>query len=208
MKKLLFIGNSHTYFNDMPHMASEIFRIYDNEDVFVTMLTQGGMSLDWHSKQEQTIFNIKYGGYDYVILQQFTHPFGGKETLIEGAQKLLPAIRESKAIPVAYMTWAAKDKPSDQAELTDAFIALAEQENTLLARAGDFFQKVIANTEYELYYTDGRHAGPLGSYIAALSIYMAITKKDVPDFKEDEFYEKNKLYDVACREFHRIIKEK
>ena len=60
--KVLFIGNSHTYFNDMP----ALFRAVCGQhgiDVHVTMLTKGGMGLDYHLRQEQTLFNIRYGGF-------------------------------------------------------------------------------------------------------------------------------------------------
>ena len=94
MKKLLFIGNSHTYVNALPHLVAELFRIYENEEVMPVMLTQGGVTLRWHSDQDQTAFNIRYGGYDYVVMQQATHPFDGAECLLRGAQMLLPLIRQ------------------------------------------------------------------------------------------------------------------
>ena len=85
MKKMLFIGNSHTYVNQMPQMVSELFRIYDDEEALPVMLTQGGMTLRWHGDQEQTHFNIRYGHYDFVVLQQATHPFDGEEALLRSA---------------------------------------------------------------------------------------------------------------------------
>ena len=49
MKKIsvLFVGNSYTYFNDMPHMFAEICRS-SGADVEVTMLTHGGKGWDFH----------------------------------------------------------------------------------------------------------------------------------------------------------------
>ena len=61
--KILFIGNSHTYYNDMPLIAKDIFASAGIE-AEITMLTQGGKCLDWHYEQKQTRFNILYGGYD------------------------------------------------------------------------------------------------------------------------------------------------
>ena len=37
--RILFIGNSHTYFNDMPHLCAELLRAA-GKDVEVTMLTR------------------------------------------------------------------------------------------------------------------------------------------------------------------------
>jgi len=50
--KVLFIGNSHTYFNDMP----ALFRAVCGQhgiDVHVTMLTKGGMGLDYHLRRSR-----------------------------------------------------------------------------------------------------------------------------------------------------------
>ena len=66
--RTLFIGNSHTYYNDMPGIFKEICK-ENGIDMQVTMLTKGGMGLDYHADNEQTRFNILYGDYDFVILQ-------------------------------------------------------------------------------------------------------------------------------------------
>ena len=53
--RILFIGNSHTYFNDMPHLCAELLRAA-GKDVEVTMLTRGGETLHGHILSEQTRF--------------------------------------------------------------------------------------------------------------------------------------------------------
>lgn len=208
MKKLLFIGNSHTYFNDMPHMVTELFRIYQGEEVFPVMLTQGGMTLRWHADQPQTRFNLQYGGYDYVVFQQATHPFDGKEALIRGAKSLLELVPPKGTKPVAYMTWAQKSRPQDQAELTDAFIALAKEEGLLLAPAGMIWEKMRnACPEAELYYLDGAHTSRLGAYLAAVSIMMAISGRRELPFQEDAFYSGLSLEPAHCRKIHQLAGE-
>ena len=49
MKKLriLFIGNSHTYYNDMPNMVAEKSR-KEGYDCEVTMIAHGGWFLEQH----------------------------------------------------------------------------------------------------------------------------------------------------------------
>ena len=182
MQKILFIGNSHTYFNDMPAMVAELFRQSLGQEAHVTMLASPGMALRWHYDQPETKFNILRGGYDYVVLQQATHPFDGAEALARQAGRLIRWVREAKAAPVLYMTWAAKDDPAGQAELTGAFTQLAERENALLAPAGEVWAAVRKGCpEAELYFRDGRHASPLGSAIAAASIFHAITGAALPE---------------------------
>ncbi|MGI5894091.1 MAG: hypothetical protein ACOX6P_05805 [Candidatus Merdivicinus sp.] len=180
MKKILFIGNSHTYFNDMPQMLSELYRMA-GEDVHVTMLTQGGMTLDWHCQQEQTAFNLRYGGYDFCILQQAAHPFAGYAALSDGIQHIRALARENPPRFVLYMTWAEKAKPENQAEMSAAYRQTAAEQELLLAPVGDRWQRFrVVHPETELYFTDGAHASPAGSLLAACTIYTAIEEKKLP----------------------------
>ena len=84
--RTLFIGNSHTYFNDMPKIFKDICA-ENGIDMQVTMLTKGGMGLDYHAENEQTRFNILFGDYDFVIIQHVAHPMGEFEDM-EKAKKI------------------------------------------------------------------------------------------------------------------------
>ena len=66
--RLLFVGNSHTFFNDMPEMVAERFR-EDGYDCEVAMIAHGGWSLGQLVEEPEVQFNIHYGHYDYVVLQ-------------------------------------------------------------------------------------------------------------------------------------------
>ncbi len=58
--RTLFIGNSHTFYNDMPNIFKEICK-ENGIDMQVAMLTKGGMGFDYHAENEQTRFNILFG---------------------------------------------------------------------------------------------------------------------------------------------------
>ena len=47
--RVLFIGNSHTFFNDMPNTFAEICR-RNGVDMQVTMLAHGGVGWHYHVK--------------------------------------------------------------------------------------------------------------------------------------------------------------
>ena len=86
--RVLFIGNSHTYYNDMPQMFAEICREKQKE-VEVTMLAHGGKGWDFHVEEPEARFNILYGGYDAVVLQHTAHPMGDLEVMHESGKKLI-----------------------------------------------------------------------------------------------------------------------
>ena len=107
--RILFIGNSHTYFNDMPAMVAEKAR-KAGFDCEVTMIAHGGWYLEQHVQEPDVRFNILYGHYDYVVLQEFSHPFGPEEKFFGAVRTLNQWIREAKSKPVIYMTWARKEE--------------------------------------------------------------------------------------------------
>lgn len=178
--KTLFIGNSHTFFNDMPGIFQSICREHGIE-MHVTMLTKGGMGLDWHMEQEQTRFNIAYGGYDYVVLQHTAHPMGDFDNMRKGAQTLVTWAKEAGSTPVFYQTWAMKGDEGHQPFMSGVYELLGRELGVQVAPVGDMWQQYrLAHPEEELYFTDGQHASPAGSRLAAQVIFETI----FPDLKK------------------------
>lgn len=175
--KIAFFGNSHTYFNYMPHTVGLLFGAYSGFTPDITMFTQGGMTLGWHSEQISTAFNLKYSGYDYVVLQDVAHPFIGKKALMDDLDRILPMIPEESK-PCLYMTWASKAAPEVQAEMDEAYSEGASVHGTLLAPVGRVWKAVREKHEdVNLFWNDGEHASPYGSYLAACVIYCVLTDR-------------------------------
>ena len=180
MKKVLFIGNSHTYFNDMPAMFKAMAKGFKEVgDIHTTMLAHPYKTLDYHMNQKEVRFNILYGEYDYIVLQQGAHPFSGEEELIKCSKVINEFIKQSGATPVAYMTWSQKSEIEKQEEMTNAYINMAKEIGGILAPVGKVFEVLRKNNpEIELYHEDGGHASVIGSYIAAATILTSIFKVD------------------------------
>ena len=165
--RILFIGNSHTYFNDMPEMVAERFRKtkYDCE---VTMIAHGGWFLEQHVNEPDVRFNILYGHYDYVVLQEPAHPFGPEEKFFRAVRQLNEWILEAGSKTVIYMTWAKKEEEYNQERMTLAHEQIAEEIEALLAPVGKYWWNYKKkHPEVEMYYKDGQHASPDGSRFAA-----------------------------------------
>ena len=86
--KILFIGNSHTYYNDMPLLVKQRFE-GEGCGCHVTMLAHPGWFLAQHVEDPEAKFNILYGGYDYVVLQEHAHPFGPEEKFYDAVRIFL-----------------------------------------------------------------------------------------------------------------------
>ena len=55
--RILFIGNSHTYVNDMPEIVARLAK-KDGIDCEVAMIAHGGWFLEQHAAEPETRFNI------------------------------------------------------------------------------------------------------------------------------------------------------
>ena len=77
------------------------------------------------------------------------------------------------------MVWSNKGKKKqEQPALTSANVELAKYMNGRVAPAGEAWQTVLRRRPApELYREDGNHATPTGSYLAASSIFYAITER-------------------------------
>jgi hypothetical protein len=151
--KVLFIGNSHTYFNDMPHLFADMCEALSGERPEVTMLAYSGRTLRWHTKEYFSIrFALLYGNYDYCVIQQLGHPFPGLTETEPEIAALVSLCRAYGVKPVLYMTWAKKDEPEKIAEISAAYRTLAERYGTLLAPIGELFETLrISHPEIVLY---------------------------------------------------------
>ncbi|HOA84772.1 MAG: SGNH/GDSL hydrolase family protein [Clostridiales bacterium] len=204
--RILFIGNSHTYYNNMPQIAKEIFASA-GFNAQVTMQTEGGKGLLYHCDRRDVIFNIIYGGYDYVVLQDVAKSFD-RQNFIEGAEKIRKnALDKSTAKPVFYMIWAHRENKSLQREITASYAEVAKNFNALLAPAGEVWHKMLrADKSLPFYRDDGNHATPLGSYLAATTIFYAITRRARPlrITPDGEPHTSLELDYELCRRIHRL----
>ena len=173
---ILFIGNSHTYFNDMPLMVKQRA---DKEgyDCRVTMIAHGGWYLAQHAQEPDVRFDILYGGYDYVVLQEHAHPFGPEEKFMDAAAQLVQMIRQAGSTPVIYECWAKQDEPEAQARMNEVHRRIAEQTGALLAPVGEDWRRFMqSHPDLEMYAADGAHASPTGSDFAAAHIWETIRR--------------------------------
>jgi hypothetical protein len=174
--KTLFIGNSHTYFNHMPRMFTELC-ILKGIDMHSTMLAHPGWRLSQHLEEPEVYFNVVFGEYDFVVIQQAAHPFPGEESLLDEGGRLCDMIRKGSASPCVYMTWPEKLYPENRDPMREAYIKLSNQTGAALCSVGDAW-KIAQESGMDLYYNDGEHANQLGSYLAACVFLRMLTHED------------------------------
>lgn len=173
--RVLLIGNSHTYFNDMPWMLAQLCRS-NRIETDVTMLAHGGKGLDFHVKEPEVRFNICYGGYDAVVLQHTAHPMGELKAMENAAVQLSDWITAAGSLPVLYMTWTARrDGFAAQPAMSRVYRELGRKLHCPVAPVGEVWWRYgrMAGEE-SLYAPDGEHASSVGSLLAAYTIARTV----------------------------------
>lgn len=86
--RVLFVGNSYTYFNNLPEMLERLSTSAGaGPRIEARMVVAGGATLERHWRLEQALLAIRIGDWDYVVLQEQSTL--GPSPLVDG----LPRIR-------------------------------------------------------------------------------------------------------------------
>lgn len=181
MPLILFIGNSHTYYHEMPQMAVQLAKAAGHERrLSVETSTASGVSLQWHWNNQRTRELVAQGDWDAVVLQERSGgPMEDKASMHMHARLLHGEIQKHGAETVFYMTWARTYQPGTQPEITAAYEELAEELDATLAPVGEAWRRALdADPDLRLHAPDGRHADPSGSYVAACVFYTLFFDAD------------------------------
>lgn len=184
--RVLFIGNSYTYFNNLPEVFSKLVDASHLKKVEYAMQAPGGWRLQDHWDHGTALKAIQSQKWDYVVLQDQSqlgdnHVIDGKprittdDNFLPAAINFAKAVQASGATPVFYLTWAKKAIPQDQAWLDNAYFRAARETKSVVAPVGVAWADVRDKAPFiELYIEDGSHPSTAGSYLAACVLYATI----------------------------------
>ncbi len=184
--RVLFIGNSYTYFNNLPEIFAKLAQAGGRGAVEAVMAAPGGWRLKDHWEKGDARRILGRGRFDFVVLQEQSllgtalyldgRPRVGSDEFFHAfATRWAAEIRAAGAVPVFYLTWARKIVPEDQTALNRAYLRAAAESRAKIAPAGLAWAEVLKrHPAIELYYDDGSHPSPAGSYLAACAVYAAI----------------------------------
>jgi hypothetical protein len=186
---VLFIGNSYTYYNDLPTMLANLAASLPGRRIAPEIIATGGMTLQWHFAAGKATAEIANGRWDYVVLQEQSALGGGSEdgrsrlappTIFhESVRKFVPRIRAAGAMPLLLMTWARRGRPEEQLVLTNAYRTIADELNVKVAPVGLAWEAARRQWPDEaLHVADGSHPNPAGSYLTACVLYISLTGGD------------------------------
>ena len=178
--RVLFIGNSLTYFNDLPGTVSRLAQSM-NTNIEVASVTRPNFALIDHAEGKSNALEVIEGGsWDYVVLQQGPSSLPlSRDTLIISTRLLDPAIKAAGGRSALFMVWPESSRFTVFDDVRDSYRIAAEDVHGVFLPAGEAWRAAWrADPQLLLYGPDGYHPSELGTYLAALVIYEGLTGED------------------------------
>ncbi|MCH5222795.1 MAG: SGNH/GDSL hydrolase family protein [Muribaculaceae bacterium] len=203
--RILWIGNSFTFYNDVPKMVEDMARL-NGVPVSTTRILKGGESFKGHLQNPELIKQLEKGMWDYVVMQEFSSTPAYSTKYV--AENIMPYAAEIDSLAkkfspevetIYYMTWGHKngnvrqtDYPLDdtyesmQDRISTTYIDMAYENGGLVAPVGIAWKNVRTQyPEIELYIEDNFHPSLAGSYLAALTLMATMVNGEfMPIFPE------------------------
>jgi hypothetical protein len=184
--RVLFIGNSYTYVNDLPNTFAELSRLGGHQ-VETGMAAPGGWFLSDHVKSADTINKINSTKWDFVVLQEQSQTPASASArsaqMYPAARTLVQTVRANGATPIFFITWAHRDGWPEaglpnysamQLQINAGYLAIARELNAPVAPVGEAWTMLSGNPQFDLWQADGSHPTTQGTYLAACVFYAAI----------------------------------
>lgn len=188
--KVLMLGNSYTYFFDMPKILQALFD-ENGVDAKVDSITAGGRVL-WQNLDEndplhkEIVAKCAENTYDVLILQeQSSNAMEYYREFLHGVCGCVELVKPAKT--VLYATWGRREgcdlldefgwtNQTMTEGLAAAYDAAARKVGGECAHVGKCFYEIRrACPGIELYDPDHSHPSYVGSCVAALTIYKKLT---------------------------------
>jgi PKD repeat protein len=197
--RALFIGNSYTYFNNLPDIIKNL--AVSNGDTLIHLSsTPGGYTFQQHSTNATTLSYIQQGNWDYVVLQQQSQMPSFPDSDVAANTYPYARILDSMinayndcAETVFYMTWGRQNGDASNCanwppvctyEGMDSLLRLrytimANDNDAILSPVAAVWRYIRQNwPSINLYNADGSHPSPEGSYAAACAFYSVMYRKN------------------------------
>ncbi len=174
--RVLFIGNSLTYSNDLPAIIASIAASTKQKSFEYKTVAFPDFSLEDHWKQGDARKELTRGTWNYVVLQQGPSSLPESRILLrEYVQKFASEIKRAGAKPALYMVWPALSRQRDLERAIESYQLAARDVDALLLPVGDAWRAALnKKAQLQLYSSDNFHPSELGSVLAAWVIFKRL----------------------------------
>jgi hypothetical protein len=176
--RVLFVGNSFTYFFNLPQVVASMAESQDVE-IITRQSTVGGSNLEEHWKElkgTRTRKLLDSLQWDYVVLNNHsTSTIDTPDAFMEYGTKFIELIRSKGAIPIIMQTWGYKSNPLMIRPILKGYAELAEKTRADMVPAGELFMEARKwRPDLELF-QDDKHPSSNGTYLLGLAFFKYFT---------------------------------
>lgn len=179
--RVLFVGNSFTYGNDLPGLVAELALSRDPPvQLEVESVASDGMTLERHWNDGEVGRRLATGAWDVLVLQeQGSRPLTDPDLMEEYARRFVALAQKAGTDVILFQTWARLHQPETEQPRAAAYRRIAESIGATVAPVGAAWSRALARRpKPALHAADGVHANPAGSRLAACEILQAILRLD------------------------------
>ena len=174
---ILFVGNSLTYFNDMPDIVAAVsLGAEDDPPIRVGMVAFPNFNLEDHWNRGDALVAIDSGEWDVVVLQQGPSTLPeSRDHLVEWAGRFAERIRAEGGEPALYSVWPLDGTEAGYDATLASYAAAAEAVDGILIPAGEAWRAARArDSTLDFTLGDGFHPNLLGSVVVAYAVWHAV----------------------------------
>lgn len=184
--KILFVGNSLTYYNDVPMMVAALYTAVTQTDGIETdMLAEGGYSIEKHLATGVLGPILAESAFTTIILQDFggwplcPTDIDACSSTTEPLSNVIKLVKSYGARPIWYSTY--HQLPGAQRELSIEAQRIAAQLDVEVADVGAAMQTFTSTHPSSDIFLPNHHPDTLGSWIAAATIVRSLIGTDLPE---------------------------
>jgi uncharacterized protein DUF4886 len=188
--RVLFVGNSYTFVNDLPSMFAKL-AASGGHPTETGMAAEGSWTLADHAKSPVTGAKLASARWGVVVLQEQSEipssSSSRRDQMYPALRQLVRTIDDALAQPILFLTWAHRDgwpenRLADygemQAALDDGYEAIAREQGIPIAPMGYAWWTLLGQEpEPGLWQDDGSHPTKKGTYLAACVFYVSVFRE-------------------------------
>lgn len=170
--RVLFIGNSHTYTNNLPGLFIALARSVGDDKLEAASVAYPDFALEDHWSEGTALRSLSQNTWEFVVMQQGSSALPASQVhLRTWASQFAPRIRAAGAVPVMFQVWPSIGRPGDFPAVLESYRSAAGAIDGIIAPAGDAW---VAYGDVSRLYGDDIHGNIKGTYIAAVVLLNRI----------------------------------
>lgn len=177
--RVLFIGNSLTYFNNLPGTLIDL-ALTSGDSIRAGIVAYPDFALVDHLNHGAAIRAIASTSWNFVVLQQGPSSTQvNRDSLIAMTRVFDGPIKQAGARPALFSVWPQTVNSATFPRAVESYQLAATAVGGVYLPVGAAWQTALAeDATLPLYNADGLHPSALGTYLAALVMYERLTGKD------------------------------